>query len=135
MTVRMTSDLGVWDGVFGVSGRGCGGCDETGGWRDCGSCGAKGRHGHSQGVRVTELGGAAVGCCRNGREAGNREGRKGPQMSAGCREPAGWRRVGGGLWPFPAEAWPVGVACKAKANRIPEGSGVEQGSSIGDLLL
>lgn len=62
-------------------------------------------------------------------------GERGPQMSAGCREPAGWRRVGGGLWPFPAEAWPVGVACKAKANRIPEGSGVEQGASVGDLLL
>lgn len=34
--------------------------------------------------------------CQNGKEAGNREWRKSPQMSAGCREPRGWGGVGGG---------------------------------------
>lgn len=119
MTVRMTSDLGVWDGVFGVSGRGCGGCDETGGWRDCGSCGAKGRHGHSQGVRVTELGGAAVGCCRNGREAGNREGRKGPPDVSWV--PGAGRVEKGGRWlvAFPRRGLARGCGLQSKGQQDP----------------
>lgn len=63
--------------------------------------------------------------CRNGREAGNREWRKGPQMSAGCREP---RRVGesGGRWLQPSPqrrgAW-VGTAVTGLG--IPEGPGAD----------
>lgn len=108
-TVRVTSDL--------VPGRGW---DETGGWRGCGSCGVKGRHGHSQGVRVTELGGAAVGCCQNGREAGNREWRKGPP-DVSWVPGGGWVEKGGRwLVAFPRRGLARG--CGLPSKKRPTGS-------------
>lgn len=80
-----------------------------------------GRHGHSQGVRVTELGGAAVGCCRNGREAGNREWRKGPR-DVSC-VPGAVRVEKGGRWlvAFPRRGLPPWVwPAEQKANGMPE---------------
>lgn len=94
------------------------------------------RHGHSQGVRVTELGGAAVGCCRNGREAGNRECRKGPPDVSWV--PGAFRVEKGGRWlvAFPRRGlsrwvWPA----EQKAYGILEERRVEQTASAVDMLL
>lgn len=94
------------------------------------------RHGYSQGVRVTELGGTAVGCCQNGREAGNREWRNGPPDVSWV--PGAIRVEKGGRWlvAFPCRGlspwvWPA----EQKANGVPEERRVElTASAVAQLL-
>jgi hypothetical protein len=86
--------------------------------------------GHSQGARVSELGGAAVGSVGTEGRQETASGEKGPQMSAGCREPRGW-----GGWAvaaaFPAGAWRMGGDCDRTASGIPEGPGTGSGAAPG----